>query len=104
MNIGDESVVHGSILSKSDIVIGRKVEIFGNVKTDGDIYLNEKVKIHGDVEGNRVYLPRNAIIYGKLFARKGALFEKVDKEKIKEKLIRFDSGADIVDEIEDALE
>ena len=74
------------------------------METDGDIYLNEKVKIHGDVEGNRVYLPRSATIYGKLFAKRGALFEKVDKEKIEEKLIRFNSGADIVDEIEDALE
>ena len=104
VNIGDESIVHGSILSESDIVVGRKVEIFGNVETDGDIYLNEKVKIHGDVEGKKVYLPKSATIYGKLLARRGVLFEKVDREKIEEKLIRFNSGADIVDEIEDALE
>lgn len=104
VNIGDNCTIYGSIFSKSDIVVGKKVEIHGNVVAGGDIYLDEKVEIHGDIEGNRIYLPRSSHIHGKLFAKSGAIFEKVDREKIEEKLIRFNTGADIVDEIKDALE
>jgi len=104
VNVGEESVIYGSIKTSSDIVIGKKVEIHGNLEADGDIYLGEGVKIHGDVEGDRVFIPRSSHIEGKLLARKGVLFEKVDREKIEEKLIRFNSGADVVDEIKGALE
>lgn len=104
VNIGEESIIYGSISSKSDILVGKKVEIHGNLMTEGDIYLNEKVKVHGDIEGDRIYLPKSSHIDGKLFARRGAMFEKVDRGKIEEKLIRFNSGADIVDEISNVLE
>lgn len=104
INIGRESVIYGSIRTDSDLVVDRNVEIHGNIKANGDIYLKGKVRVHGDVEGNRIFIPRSSRIYGKLLARKGVLFEEVDKEKIEEKLIRFDSGVDVIDGIKDALE
>jgi len=104
VNVGEGSEIFGSIRAGSDVVIGDRVEIHGNLLINGDLYLGENVRILGDIEGERVFIPRSSSVDGRLLARKGVVFERVDRKRMEEKLIRFVSGADVVDEIREALE
>ena len=102
--IEDNSSLHGSLKSSGDIFCGKKTNIQGNIKSNGDIRIEEKTNIAGNIDGNRIYLSKTASVNGELFAKKGITFMTPSKLKTEEKIKRFETDADIIDEVEDMLE
>lgn len=102
--VDEGSSIHGSLSSKGTITIGKKVEIHGSLFSQGDVYLGEECMVHGNITAERLFLPKNSMVEGTIFAEKGVTFSAVKKKGLDEKLERFEVGADVVDEVEHMLE
>jgi len=102
--IETESVVHGSLKSTGEVFCGKKTIIQGNIEADGDIKIEDGAKIGGSISGNKIYLSKEASVDGELFAKKGVSFITHSKIETRDKIKRFESNTDIVDEVETLLE
>ena len=102
--IEDNSALHGTLKSSGDIFCGKKTTIQGNIKSNGDVRIEDKTIIAGNVDGNKIYLSKTASVNGELFAKKGITFMTPSKLKTVEKIKRFETDADMIDEVEDMLE
>lgn len=102
--IGDDSVLHGTLKSTGNVFCGRNVELHGNIDSNGDVRVDEKAVVAGNISGNKVYLSKNASVNGMLFAKNGTSFVKTSDYEVEEKVKRFDSDVDVVDEVDDMLE
>ncbi|HID25460.1 MAG TPA: hypothetical protein EYP23_03240, partial [Thermoplasmata archaeon] len=87
--VDDDSSIHGSLSSKGTITLGGKVEIHGSLFSQGDVYLGEECVVHGGVTAERLFLPRNSMVEGTIFAEKGVTFSAAKKKGLDEKLERF---------------
>ncbi len=98
------SVIHGSLKSTGNVFCDKKTVIHGNIEAEGDVKIEDKSKVSGSISGNKIYLSKEASVDGELFAKNGVSFitdtEVVTKDKIK----RFETNTDIVDEVETLLE
>jgi len=102
--IGDESVVHGTLKSTGEVFCGKNVRVQGNIDSNGDVKIDEKVHVAGDISGSRIYLSKNASVNGTLLAKNGISFITPSKKyEVEEKVTRFESDADVVDEVDDML-
>ena len=102
--IDDTSEIHGTLKSTGNIIISKKVSIEGNVDSSGDVRIEDQTKIAGDISGNNIILSKDASLNGKIFAKNGISFMATAKETTEEKVSRFDSNVDIVDEVDEMLE
>lgn len=102
--IGNDSVVHGTLKSIGEIFCGGNVNIQGNIDSDSDVKIDEKVQVVGNIAGNKIYLSKSASISGTLLAKNGISFTIPSESKVEEKVERFESNADIVDEVDRMLE
>ena len=102
--VEDTSEIHGTLKSTGNIIIGKKVSIEGNIDSNGDIRIEEDTKVAGNISGNNIFLSKDASLNGKIFAKNGISFMADAKEKTKEKVRRFESNVDIVDEVDEMLE
>lgn len=104
IRVGKNSIIHGSLSSKKDVLIEDEVEIKGGISASGNVYVGENSKIHGDIMAEKVFLPQSSRVDGTIIARRGLTFGRIDKEVAEEKLKRFNAGVDVVDEVEKILE
>jgi predicted acyltransferase (DUF342 family) len=104
VNLENDSIVHGSILSTGDFYCGKNTVINGNIMTNGNVKIEEKSSIIGNISGNKIFLSRTASINGELFAKEGVSFISPSKIKMDEKIKRFEAEADVVDEVKNILE
>jgi len=104
VTIDYDSTVHGSITSTGDFYCGKNTTINGNIEAYGKVKIEEKSNIFGNISGNKIFLSKTATINGELFAKEGVSFITPSKIKMDEKIERFESEADIVDEVKNILE
>jgi len=102
--IENNSVIHGTLKSSGDVFCGKKTSIQGNINSNGDVRVEDKVSIAGNIVGDKIYLSKTAVVNGELFAKNGVSFMTPSKEETEEKVERFKTDADIIDEVEDMLE
>lgn len=102
--IENNSVIHGTLKSTGDVFCGKKTTIQGNINSNGDVRIEEKAHIAGNISGGKIYLSKTASVNGELFAKKGISFMAPSKVEAEEKVKRFETDADVVDEVKDMLE
>jgi len=102
--IEDNSVIHGTLKSTGDVFCGKKTTIQGNINSNGDIRIEDKAHIAGNITGGKIYLSKTASVNGELLAKRGISFMTPSKAETAEKVKRFETDADVVDEVKDMLE
>jgi predicted acyltransferase (DUF342 family) len=100
----EKSEVNGTIKSSGDILCEKKSNIKGNILSGGDVRIEEMATILGNINGNKIYLSKTASIYGELFAKNGIMFTSSKDSDAEEKIERFASDTDIIDEVDNILE
>jgi len=122
LSIGKECKLLGNYDTKGNISIEEKTEILGSLKATGNIFCGTRVKIHGtiasngivnisdfveiigDISGDEITLSKTAVVHGKLIGKKGVSFLNSSKEQATEKVKRFESDIDMVDDVKEMLE
>lgn len=104
VTIESDSVVHGSIISTGDFYCGKNTAVNGNIVSNNNVRIEEKSSIGGNISGNKIFLSKTASINGELFAKEGVSFISLSKIKMDEKVKRFETEANIVDEVKNILE
>jgi predicted acyltransferase (DUF342 family) len=104
VTIESDSVVHGSIISTGDFYCGKNTAVNGNIVSNNNVKIEEKSSIAGNISGNKIFLSKTASINGELFAKEGVSFISPSKIKMDEKVKRFETEANIVDEVKNILE
>lgn len=99
-----DSTVYGTIKSTGNVFCDKKTTIQGNIEADGDIRVESKSKIAGSISGNKIYLSKEASVDGELFAKNGVAFITDSEPVARDKIKRFETNTDIVDEVETLLE
>ena len=102
--VSDGSDIYGTLNATGNIFCGDKVKIHGNIVSNGNISITGKVHVGGDVSGNMISLSKLATVQGTLLAKNGISFIDASDEVASEKVKRFESNADVVDEVEKLLE
>jgi predicted acyltransferase (DUF342 family) len=102
--IEDFSIMHGTLKTTGDIYCGKKTTIHGNISAGGDVKIEDKTKIAGNIDAAKIFLSKNSVVNGELFAKNGISFLKSSKKDAQEKIQRFENETDIVDEVDDLLE
>jgi len=102
--IEDDSVIHGTLKSTGDVYCGKKTIVHGSIISGGDVKIADKTKIAGDINAAKIFLSKNSIVNGELFAKNGISFMKPSKLEAEEKIERFENETDIVDGVDDLLE
>jgi len=102
--IDDETEISGSIEATGEIRCNKKITIHGNLSGKGPIHLDDNVHIIGNVSGTNITLSKTASVDGTLLAPQGISFLNGSKQRISEKVKRFETNADIVDEMKELLE
>ena len=104
INIDDESEINGSLEATGNIVCGKQITIHGNVTATGEVHIGDQSKIFGHIKGNTIFFSKTATVQGTLLAPAGVLFVDALEKQVTEKVKRFETDADIVDEVKSMLE
>jgi len=104
ITIESDSIIHGSIMSSGNFLCEKNTVINGNIYSDGNVKIEEKSNIFGNISGNRIFLSKTASINGDLFAKEGVSFLTPSKIELDEKIKRFETDANVIDEVKDILE
>ena len=102
--VEDNSTLHGTLRSTGDVFCGNKSTIKGNIDSNGDVRIEDEVNIAGNITGTKIYLSKTASVTGELFAKNGISFMSPSMAEAEEKIKRFETDTDVVDEVEDMLE
>ena len=102
--IENNSTIHGTLNSTGDVYCGKKTVIKGNINSNGDLRIGDAANIAGNISGAKIYLSKTATINGELFSKTGISFTTSSNVITEEKIQRFKSNTDIVDEVENLLE
>ncbi len=104
ISVDEKSEILGMLKATGNVFCGKKVKIHGNITSTGRVNITEQVEIFGDVSGEEIFLSKTASIQGTLLGKKGISFQDVLKEQATEKVKRFESDVDVVDEVKEMLE
>ncbi len=102
--LGENSEVYGTIKSTGNVFCEKKVNIHGNIDANGEVRVNEKTHIAGKISADKIYLSKDASVDGTLIAKNGTSFISASDEEVEDKVKRFETDADVVDEVENMLE
>jgi predicted acyltransferase (DUF342 family) len=102
--IDNDSRIHGTLKSTGDFFSGKNVKINGNVDSNGAVRVEDKTLIAGNISGGKIYLSKTASVNGELFAKNGISFMSASQTKAEEKIERFKTNTDIIDEVDNLLE
>ena len=102
--IGDDSVIQGTIKATGNVSCGKNVKIQGNITSNEDVKIDEKTNIAGNVSGGKIYLSKTVSVNGMLYAKNGTSFLTPPAHNAEEKVRRFESDTDILDEVKCMLE
>ena len=87
-----------------DVYCNKNVTILGNVNANGDLVVEDRSKVAGNISAEKIYLSKNALIDGMLFAKNGISFVNFSNERAEEKITRFQSSSAVYEDIDDLLE
>jgi len=102
--VGEGSAMHGTLKSTADVFCGNDVVIQGNIDAHGDVRIEDKVTVAGNISAGKIFLSKTASVNGTLLAKNGISFMTPSKSGAEEKVARFESNVDVVDEVDDMLE
>jgi predicted acyltransferase (DUF342 family) len=102
--IEDSSTIHGTLRSTGDVFCGNNSKINGNIDSNGDVRIEDKANVGGNISGEKIYLSKTAMVNGELFAKNGISFMTSSMSDAEDKIKRFETDTDVVDEVEDMLE
>ncbi len=102
--VEDDSVIYGTLKSTEDVFCGKNTNVQGNIDAKGDVRVDENAHIAGDISGGKIYLSKIASVDGMLFAKNGISFVMPVESDTEEKVRRFESNVDILDEVDEMLE
>lgn len=102
--IEDDSIFHGTLNSTGDVYCGKKTMIKGNIDSNGTLRIDDEANIAGNISGAKIFLSKAAVVNGDLYSRSGISFTSSTSIKAEEKIQRFKSNTDVVDEVENLLE
>jgi len=102
--IGEQSVINGTLNSTGNIVCGKMSNIQGNINSEGDVTVEENTHITGDISAEKIFLAKDASVGSMLYAKKGISFTTPSAVDVEEKINRFETDVDVVDEVENMLE
>ncbi len=102
--IDEESKMHGTLKSTADVFCGKNTSIQGNIEAHGDVRIEDKAVVAGNVSAQKIYLSKIATVNGTLVAKNGISFMTPSKKEAEEKVARFESNVDVVDEVDGMLE
>ena len=97
--IGNETELIGNIKAKGNITLGDNVKIIGILETKEHIIIGQECEITGDVTCSTLEMVQNTIVEGIIHAPDGIKIIPVAEEEMEEKLRKFESGLDGLDEI-----
>ncbi len=103
ITVDDDTAMHGSLTATDEVFCGNKVHVFGNIKTNGAVHIGEDSVVEGNIAADKIIMAKSASVRGTLLAKHGTSFI-TQSESAGEKVIRFDSNADVVDEVKELLE
>jgi len=104
ISIDEKSEIFGTLKATGNVYVGKKVKIHGNITSTGTVNITEQVEIFGNVSGEEIFLSKTASIQGTFLGKKGISFQDAIKEQVTEKVKRFESDVDVVDEVKEMLE
>jgi len=104
ISVDEKSEILGMLKATGNVFCGKKVKIHGSISSTGTVNITEQVEIFGNVSGEEIFLSKTASIQGTLLGKKGISFQDVLKEQATEKVKRFESDVDVVDEVKEMLE
>jgi len=104
ISVDEKSEILGTLKATGNVFCGKKVKIHGNITSTGTVNITEQVEIFGNVSGEEIFLSKTASVEGTLLGKKGISFQDVLKEQATEKVKRFESDVDVVDEVKEMLE
>jgi predicted acyltransferase (DUF342 family) len=99
VKIGEETEMVGNVISKGSIVLGNKVTLEGSLQSNKHIILGSECYITGDVTCSSLEMVQNTKVDGIIHAPDGIKINPVAVEEMDEKIRKFDSGLDGLDEI-----
>jgi len=104
VSVEDDSVIYGTLKSTEDVFCGKNTDVQGNIDAKGDVRVDENAHIAGNISGGKIYLSKIASVDGMLFAKNGISFVMPVESDTEEKVRRFESNVDILDEVDEMLE
>lgn len=104
VSVGERTEILGSLKATGNVFVEKKVRIQGNILSTGTVNIAEQVSIIGNVTGEDILLSKTASIEGTLLGKKGISFQDASKDQATEKVKRFESNVDVVDEVKEMLE
>jgi len=104
MFIGENSEVHGTLKATGNVFCNKKTKIQGNIDSNGEVRIEEQTKVAGDIHAEKIYLSKDGTVNGMLFAKNGISFMEPKNNEAENKVKRFETDADVVDEVENMLE
>jgi predicted acyltransferase (DUF342 family) len=104
ISVDEKSEILGTLKANGNVFCEKKVKIHGSITSAGTINITEQVEIFGNVSGEEIFLSKTASVEGTLLGKKGISFQDVLKEQATEKVKRFESDVDVVDEVKEMLE
>ena len=104
VSVEDDSVIYGTLKSTEDVFCGKNTDVQGNIDAKGNVRVDENAHIAGDISGGKIYLSKIASVDGMLFAKNGISFVMPVESDTEEKVRRFESNVDILDEVDEMLE
>ncbi|MBN1281117.1 MAG: polymer-forming cytoskeletal protein [Candidatus Thermoplasmatota archaeon] len=102
--IGKHSELIGAVRATGNVLCQHKVKIHGGITATGNINITDDVQISGNISGEEILLSKTAQVRGTLLGRKGVAFQDKQREAAREKVKRFESDVDVVDEVKGLLE
>ncbi|RLI66449.1 MAG: hypothetical protein DRO67_01060 [Candidatus Asgardarchaeum californiense] len=102
--VDNESEIYGTLDATGDVFCGEKVKIYGNISAGGRVHIEKRSHIVGNVSGENISLSKVSSVGGTLLAKKGISFIDSSEKEITEKIKRFETDADITDDVKEMLE
>ena len=99
IKLGDDTEFFGNIKAKGNITLGMNVTLDGSLESEENIILGKETYITGDVTCRTLEMVQNTVIDGIIHAPEGTKIKPVAVEEMDEKIRKFDSGLDGLDEI-----
>jgi predicted acyltransferase (DUF342 family) len=104
ISVSEKSEILGTLKATGNVFCEKKVKIHGNISSTGIVNITEQVHIIGNVTGEEIILSKTATVQGTLLGKKGISFQDNAQERTTEKVKRFESNVDVVDEVKEMLE
>ncbi len=104
ISIDEKSEILGSLKATGNVFCKKQVKIHGNILASGTVNITEQAHVIGDVTGEEIILSKTSSIEGRLLGKKGISFHDRTQELTSDKLKRFESNVDVVDEVKEILE